>query len=71
MKNNNNKIFPAEEKMNKPVFIPGKPSSREQKDKENQEVKISVLPVEIEVIVFAVFFLFSITMEIFFFLLKF
>lgn len=67
MKNNNNKIFPAEEKMNKPVFIPGKPSSREQKDKENQEVKISVLPVEIEVIVFPVFFYFPSRWKFFFF----
>ncbi|KAK6626085.1 hypothetical protein RUM43_006389 [Polyplax serrata] len=39
----------AEEKLNKPIFIPGKPSSREQREKEAQEAREAAPPKEVEV----------------------
>lgn len=41
--------LPAEEKLNKPIFIPGKPSSREQREKEAQEAREAAPPKEVEV----------------------
>lgn len=40
---------PAEEKLNKPAFIPGKPTSREQRERESQEAKDANPPKVLEV----------------------